>query len=664
MYSSSGDINISIDNSLLKGVSITSDDVINNYNRLLKQSKDSATAEALKAIEIQQDKGEKELIAKTSICNIPILGSLRDHISGLQAAQLKDFTIKQLHNPDAMKAAMCTIDSIFYTSGYDVGSIYLNNRIRMYIHNLRQIGSESTEGYTLLGDFENAKDLFIVKASRSPSDDTLLHELIIGLYGTNKLRQYIPNFAYVYGGFKCSPPLIDPESKKVVTWCLHDNNAVNYVLYENITPSVTMHKYIESCTGKDFVNVYIQILYALRIGLKVIDFTDYDLHYENVLIRTPDHLQPKKNFQIAYETEKGVEYITTQVIPTIIDYGFSHIKTGDIVDTSGRIIQKSQHYGRNGLVPFSIFAYRSWIMHDLYKLLMFCMMAAIKYNNKDVFNEASKIFRFFNHSEDPVVAINSQAPLRFAFPLTDATNNLSINDLVTYIRTVCNCDFISPNRSNDPILDCEKICLTENAILNKIGMNPNDPISVPDNIIEFYDIAVRLQNQGRESEKERLAKSFPYQKYMREHINKMHIIFNDLINLRRKLKLIDIGDMTINQVLNYNTMMIVRSMYITVAAIIDKTIDLRFYHDIGVAVARSYQDDNAIKIINNIMTQFEHDIRPGIEDAKRVLGRNHDYLNRIQNEVVTQESLRRDSRLQWYWNGRSLFDIVFGRINI
>lgn len=662
MYLSSRANTVVSGNPLHKALSVSSADITNNYNRLLAQIKDPATADALKTVETQQKESEIKLIANTNVCDVPMLSSLRDHISGLQAVQLKDFTVKQLQNPSAMKAAMCTADSIFYTSPYDVGSLYLNNRIRMYIHDLRQVGSESVEGYALLANFENAKDMFVIKVSRSPSDDSLLHELVVGLYGTNKLRQYIPNFAYVYGGFKCSPPLIDPETKKVVTWCLHDANPVNYVLYENIAPAVTMAKYIQTCTGTDFVNVYLQLLYALRLALKVSDYTHYDLHYENVLLRDPSPGETHKTFQIPYETERGVEYLRTQIIPTIIDYGFSHIKTVDTLDSTGKVLNPGQHYGKSGLVPFSIFAYRSWIMHDLYKFLMFCMMGAAQHNNTSLMVEATKIFRFFNSSEDPIVAINAQSPTLFAFPLTDDTNKLSVNDLAAHIRVVCDCSFISSNRTNDPVLDCERVCLTSNEILNQIGMNPNGPIGIPNNIIEFYDIAVRLQNEGRETEKERIARAFPYQQAMRTHINKMHELVRDLIELRRKLKLVDVTQMTVDQVLQYNTMMIVRSMYVSVGGIVDKTIELRFYNEIGVAVARSYEDENAVRIMNDIMAQFNRDVRPSLEDAKRVLGRNHEYLNRIQSEVVVTAALQRDERLRWYWDGRNLFDVVFGRV--
>ncbi|CAH6420345.1 Protein kinase [uncultured virus] len=689
MYSASQITNVLTGNPITRGVSVTSADVNNNYNVLLAKIRLPDTIQALKLVEDQQDNSEEELIKYTTACDVPMLNSLRDRISGLQAAQLKEYTIKQLHNPAAMNAAMCIADSIFYTSPFDVGSLYLNNRIRLYIHDLRQIGSETTEGYAIVSDFENARDFFIIKVARSPEDDILIHELVVGLYGTNKLRQYIPNFTYVYGGFKCSPPLIDPETKKVVTWCLHDDNAVNYILYENINPSVPMSKYLETCSGKDFVNVYMQILYALRLAFKVIDYTHYDLNYDNVLIRDPfpsqasllttagqsvqahrnfqqqdlTQLDPKRNpqFQIRYQTERGVEYVTTQVIPTIIDYGNSHIKVKETVNTAGNITVRDQHYGKSGLIPFSIFPYRSWIMHDMYKFLMFCMASAIRNNNQSVLQEATKIFRFFNYTEDPVVAVNAQSAVSFSFPLTDVTNTLSINDLAAHVRMVCNCDFISPNRSTDPILDCERICLTESEILTRVGMNPNGPIGVPDNIIEFYDIAVRLQNENREAEKQQMARAFPYRQCMRNHINKMEELIRELQNERRKLKLVDVGQMTVGQLLQYNTMMIVRSTYVSVGTIVDKTVTLRFYNEIGHAVALSYQDDNAIRIMDDIMARFNRDIRPSLEDAKRILGSNHDYLNRIESDVIVQTSLQRDPRLRWYWDGRDLFDIAFGR---
>jgi hypothetical protein len=699
MYTTSREESIITGQPITARMSVTSTDVINAYNTFLNEIAQPETAASLQAVEEVQHKNEEKLITSGSICGVPMLNSLRDRLGGLKAAQLKEMAIRQFYNPDVMQATLCAVDSIFYSSPYDIGSLYLNNRIRTYLHNLRQVGPETAEGYMMIADFENAKDMFMIETARSPVNDPLLHKLIVTLYGTNKLRDQIPNFVYYYGGFKCSPPLIDPETKQVVTWCLHDDNPVNYVLLENIGPVITMSKYIETCTGTEFVNVYMQVLYALRFALKEIDFTHYDLHYENVVLREPHlkhpHIQAaepatkrpdcvpisssrttkgecpagtkKKEpnpFQIKYETERGIEYITTTYIPTIIDFSYAHIKTNEIKDSSGTVFMPIQHFGRNGFVPFSIFSYRSWIMHDLYKFLMFCMLAASRAENESVMKEAIKIFRFFNHVENPIVALEEQWPTRYAFPLTAETNALTINDLAIYIRTACDCSFISFSKSSLPSLDCESMCLKKDDVFSRIGMNPTGPLGTPDNVIEFYDISIRLQNENRDQEKNTLAQNFPYERAIKTHINKMNLQVREITDLRRKLKLVDIGQMTVDQVLQYNTMMIVRSMYISIGAIIDKTVDLRFYRDIGVAVAKSYGDANTAKTIEDIVINFDKDIRPSLEDAKRVFGNNHAYLNRIETDEIVQISLKRDERLRWYWDGRKLFDVVFGRVTV
>ena len=626
--------------------SITSNDVLENYNRLLTQVKDPSMSTTLEDVTKEQNADEITLVDKTSVCNFTLLSGIRNHIGGLQANQMKNITQGQLQNHNAMQSTQCTIDSIFYTSPYDVGSLYLNNRIRLYIHNLRQIGGESANGYALLGDFENAKDMLIVKTSKHPNEDDLLHELVIGLYGTNKLRQYVPNFSYIYGGFKCSPPLIDPDTKKVVSWCLNNQNAVNYVLYENINPSVSMATFIKTCTGKDFLNIYMQILYALRLAFKLIDFTHYDLHNENVLLRTID----KEKFQIAYETERGVEYIITDRIPVIIDYGYSHM------------VYETKHFGKNGGVPFSIFSYRSWIIHDLYKFLMFCLMSAFKYENQSVITEATKIFRFFNATEDPLVAVNEQYVVRYAFPLNDVTNNITIDDLANYIRKTCNCDFIQMTRANYPLLDCETLCETSDSILTQIGVNPKAKISVPDNVIEFYDLEIRLQNEGLDTERLTLAKNFNYENAMRAHILKMKKYLDTIIELRYQIKLIDLTRMTKDELLTYRTMALVRSSYISIGSISDTSIEFRFYHEIGTSVATSFNDMNAVTIMDDMVIRYNRDVLPSLLDVRTVLVHNHQYLNSIQNESLIIESLQKDRRLLWYWDSRKLFDLVFGSI--
>lgn len=639
-------------------LSITSSEVINNYNQLIKRVSEPATAQALNVVKKNQRNYEEKLIATTAPCNSLMLNALRDHLSGLKSSNLDEYLSNQFQNPAAMKAIMCTVNAVFYTSPYDVGSLYLNNRIRMYIKNLQQIGKESTEGYVLTGDFENAKDMLIVKAARSPVHDTLLHELIVGLHGTNHLRKHIPNFVYVYGGFRSSPPLVDPESKRVVTYCLSTENPVNYVLFENLGDVPSLQTYLQKCSGQEFLNIYMQILYALHTALKVIDFTHYDLHCNNVLLRLPE--QSCNMFQIPYETELGKEYITTNVIPTIIDYGYAQVRTKDVIDSAGHVLVTGQHLGRSDYVPFSVYAYRSWIMHDLYKLLMFSLSAAYKYNNQNVVFVASKIFRFFNSTEDVESAIRQQEEIKFPLPLTKMSNTLTINNFATYIRKVCDCSFINGIKNNLPILNCEKICLDSDTILTNIGINPNDRIATPDNILEFHDIAVRLQNQGRENEKQDLASRFNYTDAMNKHLSEMTMMIDELINLKNQLHLVDIATMTIGQVLTYEVMNTVRTMYVAVGAIIDKTVELQFYYDIGKAVAISFKSN--YDTMNAIINKFDKEVRPSLNEIKRIFASNDNYLNKIESDAIVKASLQRDERLKWYWNGRKLFDIAFGRV--
>ena len=639
-------------------ISVSSQDLLNTYNQFSIQMNTPEIARDLNNFEIQQKISEENLVATMSFCSIPMLNALRDHLPGIKGDKVKEYSINQFYNPDAMHALMCTMDSVFYTSPYDIGALYFNNRIRLYIHNLRQIGSDSLEGYAMLGDFNDAKDIFVVKVSRNPANDSLLHELVVGVYGTNSLRQYIPNYAYIYGGFKCSPPLIDPESKKIISWCLLNDNAVNYILYENIAPAISMNKYLQTCSGRDFLIVYLQVLYALRLGLKLIDFTHYDLHYENVMVRN----YSDNNFQITYETENTTEYLTSKIIATFIDYGDAHIKTADITDDNGNVIYQGRHYGRSGLIAYSIFPYRSWIMHDLYKFLMFCILGALQNKNQSVLTEAYKILQFFNYYEDPVVAVNQQSNILFAFPYTDITNKLSIDDLARHIRRVCNCDFISVTKSTDPILDCSTMCLTEQAVFDGIGVNPDGPISVPNNIIEFYDLAIRLQNEGRQDDSNYIMTAFPYQEAMRVHMDKMGLDLDDLMNLKQKLKLVAVNNLTFEQLLNPQTLTLVQSMYITIGSLVDKTVELQFYYEIGEAIARSYNDEGAINIMNNIKTNFENNIRPVIREVQVVLDNNYEYLASIENIDIVKQSVINDARLQWYWNGRKLFDVNFGRV--
>jgi hypothetical protein len=119
-----------------------------------------------------------------------------------------------------------------------------------------------------------------------------------------------------------------------------------------------------------------QILYALEIAQHHIDFTHYDLHTENILIKKAD-----KATQIVYHRPDGTKrYVTSENVAVIIDFGYAHVK----VDDENYGILRHTPYGVNNNLH---------AMFDVYKLIGFCSLdylLRIKTTNK-----ASKNFDYF-----------------------------------------------------------------------------------------------------------------------------------------------------------------------------------------------------------------------------------------------------------------------------
>jgi hypothetical protein len=188
-------------------------------------------------------------------------------------------------------------------------------------------------------------------------------------------------------------------------------------------------------------------------------------------------------------------------------------------------------------------------------------------------------------------------------------------------------------------------------------------LSVPDNIIEFYDLSIRLQNEGRVVEKNQIAQSFNYSLSMSNHIRDMTQILNDLRNERAKLKLIDLPTIGPSQVLTPTTVAMVRSMYITVGSLVNDMRRLEFYYAVGSAIAAAYQDATATARLSEVLTAANQEIQPVLAEAGSVLARNNQYLTSIRNTPVVESVIAKRPDLAWYWTGRPLFELAFGNAN-
>ncbi len=450
-------------------MNVTTKSINQDLDRLLVLQK--KTKNQLQKKQNLQLEDERALTQSGSACRKSTLDKISFNLNNMDERKLKTEIDQRFFSSSTMIAAMCVTDSVFYVPGNSLGTLL---KLKKWIHNLKRIGAESAFGVALRGDLGPAEGMFILKAPQSgrASNEELIHELVVGMYGTNKLRGTIPNFSYVYGGFSCAPPIVD-DNKNVVSWCT-GNNPVTYAIYENIQPAISWKEYVKTASGEQFLSGYLQVLYALAEAVKKIDFTHYDLHWENVLMRDYPRA-PNGYFQIKYNTENGEEYLVTNKVATIIDYGNAHIA------------YNGKHYGNHRFLSIGIYPDRSHPFHDAYKLLMFSILAAWEVDNQSVLNEAFKIYKFFNQTTDPYNAVEDQFdPSRYAIPIS-STKGKTLFDLTTFIRNLCDCSFVATEPGNVAILACVEACPTVQSIFTEVGLSMKSNYTAT-SLFDFYEI--------------------------------------------------------------------------------------------------------------------------------------------------------------------------------
>ena len=231
--------------------------------------------------------------------------------------ELKKSYDKEFYNYNILTFIECIFDKINLNL---IKYPFIDNfYVTHYIKNHIPIFQESAFGNTYisdLGDFERA---LIIK---TPKKSSLLRELLIGKYGTNSLRKYIPNFSYLYGYIECSLPLFGNQNNV----CLNIGEKNLYLFYEFIE-GISLKNYIELYTKTKTINYKIieeilsQIFLSLELAYEKIDFTHYDLHIGNIMIK-----ELKNPVSIHYKTSRHDLYVNSQYIPIFIDYGMCHIR--------------------------------------------------------------------------------------------------------------------------------------------------------------------------------------------------------------------------------------------------------------------------------------------------------------------------------------------------
>jgi hypothetical protein len=614
-----------------------------NYvtNADVKQFLDQTTAilqketiqEQIQAFEARLRRRELKYVNNTYRCSLPQLSKLRNQLGNLDPNKLKAIMSKQFYNSQVMEAAMCTAESIFYTQNIKTGRVAPNVRIREWIVNLIQIGSESSFGYAIKGDLgkNTSNSFFVVKAPRNPEEEDLIHELFIGLQ-LNKLRRFIPNFAYVYGGFNCSPPFIFKD-KQMAAWCNNDRESIKYVLYENIEGSESVGTLIQrGCDFTQWLNWYLQALYAINLAHRKMDFTHYDLHTDNILVRKTG------NVSIGYTTENGTEYINTTSIATLIDYGRAHVKYGN------------RHYGYWGDLRTSIYPERSFPMHDAYKLLMWSVYL-MQYYNSSCLQRIVPIVGFFNQKDTLKSILEYQRSTIFFLPNTTKNNDLKLFDLTRYIRTVIpEANTIITAQPKYSVLSCisDQMCLTGGQVINAIGMRSQLNAQ---SAFEYYDLASRLNDEQLVKQLQLLRQNFNYQQVKSKDLNSYRQQIEQLKQFMNTFGTgVSIRGANLKILFNDTVLTQVKEFSLKVIRGYDDFQHLILYRDSLVYMANAYNDTNTVNEANRLYDSL-NSYWSLLKEYYVIVLNNYRAAQQFlsTNQRAVNIGVRTNPKYLWYW---------------
>lgn len=203
-------------------------------------------------------------------------------------------------------------------------------------------------------DFFKNTDTYIIqnmkklKINSSESNLYIFNDYIIKIPKTKAYHNNLVRTVCI-GKILNNISLLIPNFVKTVGTLYHNRQIM--VVYENIVGD-TFEKALEYLTFNEFINIFVQILFALEVAQRQYRFCHYDLHLKNII------LKPIKNpytYSVMLDTYR-YDITAYKYIPTIIDFGYSCIN----INGSKVFSSDFPHYGMmNFLVPCC----------DMYKLL-------------------------------------------------------------------------------------------------------------------------------------------------------------------------------------------------------------------------------------------------------------------------------------------------------
>lgn len=596
-----------------------------------------------------------------------ILMNIRLHLGSLKTDLLRNVLLGEANNIFTFEVMVNILRSLLYSPPIMTGILTSPQRIRSYIGDLSMM-RDYGDSYLFHASLGDTKEMIAIKAPRLAKTDRLMHEALIMREGTNSLRATIPNFQYMYAQFSASPPYVDADTKKVISWCTHTSTEVNYLLLERIS-TVTMDDFLTKCTPRQFLSLYMQIIYAVRYAHSHCKFTDYNLLAENIFLR-----ELSQECQIPYITEQGEEYLTTNILGIITNFSRAHME------------KNGMKYGFNGGTKFFVSAQHDFILSDAYQLLLSSLAKVTQSQNDKVAEIIKRMYRYFNDdkNDDIINILETQRKYKFRLPRTKTTLNLKLDDFLQFVRQITNTSFLGPR---DQAISLYKCFRKENDLPERLGITPTSPLSAR-TFFNYYDTVTLLRNSGQGEMAQRFRNSFDYGAarphfiaYYRTMINQI----NELLNF----PIVVTSRFSSAELLTESTMHKIRMMYTRVVNIYDDKKTLQAMEEVGKLVGRDfnftevqassgvatlptqetipnptggatviYGDQKLIDEIVGARANFEEALKPRIEEINRAMKINNKVLDTLIQTLEYRRAAVQNPHLKWYGEERLNFSFA------
>jgi len=293
----------------------------------------------------------------------------RQKLNDFEKKTCRDLFITNFQDVYLMQSLSCYLQWLLYSSSF-VKHETSKKMIPILITQEKQkfqkkldYKARGISGEVFASEFLDHFPIVVKYGIKFESFSDILHEYMIAIKGTNKLRLLCSNFGYtmaLYLNPNCDSRKVNNRGREIeIKIC-----KTSRLVMENI-PGPTYSRFLLNIIKLPFsekymnlfLKIFVQLILALEIGQETVFFTHYDLHSSNILIRETQ--TPIEN--IVYQVLNTIyTFDSVRYVPTIIDFGHASIKTPE--GYIGKAFHNS--FAVEGMYPFYIPG------ADIFKIIM------------------------------------------------------------------------------------------------------------------------------------------------------------------------------------------------------------------------------------------------------------------------------------------------------